>query len=49
MSSVGIFDLPAIQQSCWQTCESDPGAFPADLAEVPPYRHDDTREQVQSL
>ena len=45
MSDAGIFDLGAIRQSCWQTCESDPGAFPMDLAGVPAYRHDDTREE----
>ena len=41
----GIFDLTAVRQSCWQTCESDPGRFPADPASVPAYSHEDTREQ----
>lgn len=45
MSGVGLFDLPAIRQSCWQSCDADPGAYPADLASLPAYRDDDTRQE----
>ena len=40
----GIFDVGAIQQSCWQTCEKDRAAFPMDLNYVPVYRDKDTEE-----
>ncbi len=45
MSGIGIFDLDAISESCWQGCDSDPGSHPIDLSTVPLYRDDDTREQ----
>ena len=48
-SPAGIFDVAAIRQSCWQTCDGDPGAFQMDLSAVPRYRDEDTRDSFYEV
>lgn len=40
----GIFDVSGIRESCFQSCDADPGKFAPDLDRVPVYRDEDTRE-----
>jgi len=35
----------AIRKTCWHECDGDPGLYPMNLAEVPIYSHEDSREQ----
>ncbi|TRY67643.1 hypothetical protein TCAL_10472 [Tigriopus californicus] len=49
MSGEGVFDYDAIRQSCWQTCDNDPGAFPMDLGKVPVYRDQNTRAAFYNI
>lgn len=49
MAGEGVFDYDAIRQSCWQTCDNDPGAFPMDLSKIPAYRDEDTREAFYNV
>ena len=48
-TSAGIFDTSAIRQSCWQTCDNDPGSYPMDISDIPFYRDEDTRSSFYSV
>lgn len=47
--SAGVFDTPAIRQSCWQTCDYDVGAFTMSIDDIPAYRDKDTISSFQGV